>query len=148
MSLFSGHAKGIDFNSEGDFFEAVGYLAKPGVLSQFEAQVPEEKIAEFVAKLPGQDYYPISTENLTSGGNIMKTGVQLRLYFGDMVNMPISLSAHVVNQNRINRGLFAEELLSEFGFTVGFEQDAARISRIVQMNYPNYITDFERGYKL
>lgn len=148
MSLFSGRAKGIEFNSDADFFEAIGYLAKPGVLKHFEAQVPDEKVAQFEVEFPNQTSYSISTENLTSGGNVMKTGVQLRIYLGHTSNIPRSLKPHIVKGNRINRGLFAEKLMSDFGFDIGFGQNPAKIRRIVQTNHPTYLTDFDRGFSL
>lgn len=148
MSLFSRNAQGIDFLTDNEFFEALGYLAKPSVIEHFEAQVPDDKIAIYRSELPGQDYYEISNDNLTSGGNRMKNGIQLRIYLGHTLNMPLSLKKHVVKGKRINKGLFAEELLKKYGFNVGFKQNPLRIRNIVLIKNPRYITDFDRGFHL
>ncbi|BES63919.1 hypothetical protein SANA_03580 [Gottschalkiaceae bacterium SANA] len=148
MSLFSGHAKGIVFSSKEDFFEVLGYLAKSDVLVHFEAQVPTEKIAQFKSELPGQSFYEIDTTDRTRRGDPMKTGVQLRLYFEDISKMPLSLKAHVVKGNRINRGVFAEELLKNYGFVVGFSQNSDKIRDIIETRHPKYIPDFDRGLAL
>lgn len=148
MSLFSGHAFDIDFTTKNDFFEAIGYLSKPGVIMHFEAQVPEDKISLYTTELPGHSYYPISNDELTSGGNKMKNGIQLRIYLGHKVNIPLSLKPQIVKGNRINRGLFAEKLLRDFGFVVGYYQNPTKIRNIVLATNPMFIPDFDRGYSL
>ncbi len=148
MGLFSGHAKDIEFDCKEDFFEAIGYLAKPGKLVNFEAQVPEEKVEKFKSEFPHQHQYTINTENETSGGYPMKTGIQLRLYLNNQNNIPKGLKKVMSKGDRINRGLFAEKLLKHYGFNIGKKQDSNVIKRVVASNDLKYLVDFERGYNL
>ena len=43
MGLFGRHAKDIDYTTQEELFEAIGYLAKQGRINYIEAQVPKDK---------------------------------------------------------------------------------------------------------
>lgn len=147
MGLFSGHAKNIEYNSLEEFFEAVGYLATPNRIDSIEAQVPKHKENLFKKELPGQNFYPI-TEGETTSGDRMKYSIQLRIYLKSTRNAPEVIRNSIVKGNRINRGLFIELLLKEFGFSVGQNQNSKSIRQKVASKFPNYINDFDRGYHL
>lgn len=148
MALFGRSAKDINFDSESDFFESIGYLSKPGKIEHFEAQVPDDKVSLFTSELPGQDFYPISNDHGTTRGDKMKRGIQLRIYLNNTNNIPSNLNTHVVKGNRINKGLFAEKLLRYYGFKIGTSQDETIIRSIILRDFPAYISDYDRGRSL
>lgn len=146
MGLFGGRAQDISFASDNDFFEAIGYLAKPGKLLNFEAQVPEDKVNKFKAEFPNQHQYTINNDTETSSGYPMKMGIQLRLYLNNQNNIPDNLKATISKGDRINRGLFSEKLLRYYGFDIGRKQDSKKIRNIIANNYSKYLVDFDKGY--
>lgn len=148
MELLGARARDIEFRNSHDLYEAIGFLCKPGVLIHFEAQVPDDKVDAFTSEFPGQYYYPISINDETVGGYKMKTGIQLRLYLGNIENIPLQLSREIVDYNRINRGFFAYNLLKYYGFKTGRTQNERAIRSIILNNYSEYITDFDRGFSL
>lgn len=154
MSILGGRAEDIIFSKDNDFFEAIGYLATPGRVSFFEAEVPNDgRVIAFQNQFPGQSYRQI-TQGVTSGGNPMKYSVQYRIYLNSIKNCPqtlkICLGAGRNNVARINKSAFVEKLVEEYGFKFGYGivQNSARIRAIISANYPLYLADFDRGYNL
>lgn len=91
MSILGNKAQSIIFSNQKEFFEAIGFLAKPGRVAFLEAEVPQDgKHLVFQKQFPGQIYSPITQGN-TSGGNPMKYGVQYRIYLNSIEGCPITL---------------------------------------------------------
>jgi len=154
MSILSGRAGDIIFSNENDFFEAIGYLASPGRVGFFEAEVPNDgREKAFQKQFSGQKYRLI-TQGTTSGGNPMKYGVQYRIYLNSIENSPQTLKNHLRDGRnyaaRINKSAFVEKLVENYGFKFGYRvvQNSTDIRAIVSRKYPFYLADFDRGYNL
>lgn len=150
-SSFIGARSGfIDFNSDDELFEVVGYLAKPGRLAGIWAEIPnDDRETDFKRLFPGQTYMPI-TLTTTTGGQPSKYSPQFRINLGDMTNCPAilkpaigkGLGASVVG--RINKSKFVVQLVHFFGFQFGNTQNISAIrNKVAEYGYTNA---FNRGY--
>lgn len=151
MALLGSRALDIDVTTE-DLCLILGYMCSPGRVGLIEAQIPEEKAFMFDREFPGEPYYPI-TQGETTGGNTMKQGCQLRIYFSNIKNCPAVLFPYLKEGvgayvKRINRGKFIEKIIKNYGFCFGKRQDVVAIRAIVARLHPAYIADFDRGYNL
>ncbi len=130
--------------SEEDKFEAIGYLAVPGVISAIEPTVPREKTEQFRNEYKGafSDEYPYEAD---------KFGKQFRIYLNDTEGCPDFLREHLDGAygNRINNTQFIDELVKEFGFKFKKGvQDSETIKGIVYKNYGKAFRDsFDKGFK-
>lgn len=150
-SSFIGARSGfIDFNSDEELFEVVGYLAKPGRLAGIWAEIPnDDREDDFKRLFPGQQYMPI-TMTTTSGGLPSKFSPQFRINLGDISNCPAilepvigkGLGSSVVG--RINKSKFVVQLVHFFGFQFGSTQNVSAIKKMVA-EY-GYTKAFNRGY--
>lgn len=151
MGILGGRALDIDV-SERDLCLILGYLATPGRVGFIEAQIPEEKVSLFKKAYPNQECYPI-TQGKTSSGNIMKQGMQFRIYFNDIQNCPPVLLPFIGEGNdtyvkRINKGKFIEKIIENYGFRFGHSQDGKLIREQALKYHPQYIDFFDEGYSL
>ena len=150
-SSFIGDRSGyINFNSDDELFEVIGYLAKPGRLAGIWAEIPNDyREADFKRLFPGQPYLPI-TMTTTSGGLPSKFSPQFRINLGDMTNCPAILKPAIGKGlgkaivGRINRSKFVVQLVHYFGFQFGDTQNVSAIKNIVA-GY-GYTKAFNRGY--
>ncbi len=138
--------------STADFCLILGYMCTPGRVGLIEAQIPEEKGFIFEREFPGEPYFPI-TQGETTGGNVMKQGCQLRIYFSNITNCPDVLKPHLregvgAYVRRINRGRFIEKIVKTYGFSFGKHQNVTAIRTIVAKLHPANVADFDRGYSL
>ncbi len=151
MGILGSRALDIDV-SEKDLCLILGYLATPGRVGFIEAQIPEEKVSLFNKAYPNQECYPI-TQGETSSGNVMKQGMQFRIYFNNIRNCPPILLPFIGEGNgtyvkRINKGKFIEKIIAKYGFCFGHSQDEKLIRKQVLQYHPQYIDRFDEGYNL
>ena len=151
MGILGSKALDIDVTEE-DFCIILGYLAAPGRVGFIEAQIPEDRVLEFINCYPNQEYYSI-TQGETSSGNKMKQGCQFRIYFNNIRNCPAVLIPYIGEGNtayckRINKGRFIEKIVECYGFQFGHYQDIAKIREKVQISHPKYIDRFDYGLSL
>ena len=101
----------LKWKSEEDKFEAIGYLAIPGVISSIEPTVSKDKKARFEKEYKGKfsDGYPYTAS---------KYGYQFRIYLGDTDGCPDSLRSSLDGAygNRLNNTDFIKELVEKYGF--------------------------------
>ena len=154
MSILGNRAGDIYFNNANDFYEAIGYLASPGRVAFFEAEVPNDyRETAFQNQFPRQSYCLI-TQGTTSGGNPKKYTVQYRIYLESILNCPRTLKNNLGDGRdyaaRINKSAFVEKLVENYGFKFGKRvvQNGFCIRDIISRNYPLYLVDFDRGYNL
>lgn len=132
-------------------FEVVGYMACPGRVSSFEAEVPKDgRDKVFEELFSGQVYRPIELGN-TPSGLPNKLGPQFRINFASLDNCPAVLSDSIRAGNggcvgRINKSRFVVDLVQFYGFRFGRHQDVAAIRKIAEDN--GYLEEFEKGYAL
>ena len=150
-SSFIGDRSGfIDFNSDDELFEVVGYLAKPGRLAGIWAEIPsDDREADFKRLFPRQPYMPI-TMTTTPSGRPSKFSPQFRINLANMTNCPDilipaigkGLGSSIVG--RINKSKFVVQLVHFFGFQFGDIQNISAIKNKVA-EY-GYTRAFNRGY--
>lgn len=132
-------------------FEAIGYMAKPGRVSSFEAEIPKDGRDKMFENLfPGQTYRPIELGE-TPSGLPNKLGPQFRINFSSLNNCPAVLRANMRVGNgscvgRINKSRFVVDLVQFYGFRFGKNQDVPAIRKIAEDN--GYLEEFEKGYSL
>ena len=150
-SSFIGSRSGfIDFNSDEELFEVIGYLASPGRLAGIWAEIPnDEREQDFKRLFPGQTYMPI-TLTTTSGGKPSKYSPQFRINLANKTNCPTILEAAIGKGlggaivGRINKSKFVVQLVHFFGFRFGNTQDLEAIK--CKVAEYGYISAFNRGY--
>ena len=148
--LVGPRAESIPMSCE-QWFEVVGYMACPGRVSSFEAEIPKDGRDETFEKLfPGQVYRPIELGD-TPSGLPNKLGPQFRINFSSLHNCPPVLKANIRAGNggcvgRINKSRFVVDLVQFYGFRFGKYQDVAAIRKIAEDN--GYLEEFEKGYSL
>lgn len=148
--LVGPRAESIPMSCE-QWFEVVGYMARPGRVNSFEAEVPKDgRDKAFENLFPGQIYRPIELGD-TPSGLPNKLGPQFRINFASLNNCPAVLRANVRAGNggcvgRINKSRFVVDLVQFYGFRFGRHQDVAAIRKIAEDN--GYLEEFEKGYSL
>lgn len=150
MSLLLGdRAKTIYVGSDAEMFELVGYMAAPGRVSSFEAEVPKDgRDKAFESLFPGQIYRPITMGD-TPSGLPNKMGPQFRINFADVSNCPDALKNNMGQGNgscvgRINKSRFVLDLVLNYGFQFGSYQNTSQIKAIAKQR--GYLKEFEKGY--
>ena len=142
-------AQTINVRSEAEMFEIVGYMAKPGRIGSFEAEIPTDGRDKIFEKLfPGQTYRPIEMGD-TPSGLPNKMGPQFRINFLDLRNCPEILKKNMGKGvgsciGRINKSKFVVDLVQNYGFRFGRNQDVEAIRANAQKK--GYLVAFEEGY--
>ena len=150
-SLLSPRAQTIIVPNESKMFEIVGYIARPGRVGSFEAEVPADGRDDVFEELfPGQTYRPITMGD-TPSGMPNKLSSQFRINFSNLRNCPDILRNNMGAGNggcvgRINKSKFVLTLVERYGFRFGDRQNVSEIRKIAEEK--GYIEDFERGYSL
>ena len=149
LPLVGERAQGIPVRSKSEMFEIVGYIASPGRISSFEAEVPKDGRDKTFEKLfPGQTYRPIEMGD-TPSGLPNKMSSQFRINFLNIRNCPSSLEKNLGKGNgscvaRINKSKFVLDLVQNYGFKFGTWQDTKAIREIAEA--AGFLEDFDRGY--
>ena len=137
----------IEWPSDEDKFEAIGYLAKPGVIDAIEATVPADKLKKF--KDEYHNKYSIEFPYVTKAGS--KFGYQFRIYLSDTEGCPDFLATQLDEKykNRINDTSFIAELINEYGFRFTKKpQNEEQIRNSVRRKGTNQIRSFEKGFRV
>lgn len=149
-ALVGDRAQTISVNSEAEMFEIVGYMAAPGRVSTFEAEVPKDgRDKTFESLFPGQIYRPIEM-SYTPSGMPNKLSPQFRINFLSTRNCPQVLLNNMGKGNgscvaRINKSKFVLEMVQHYGFRFGDRQNIEAIRELASKR--GFLEDFERGYK-
>ena len=137
----------IEWPSDEDKFEAIGYFAKPGVVETIEATVPADKLKKF--KDEYHNKYSIEFPYVTKAGS--KFGYQFRIYLSDTEGCPDFLASQLDEKykNRINDTSFIAELVNEYGFIFTKKpQNEEQIRNLVRAKGANQIRNFEKGFRV
>lgn len=149
-SLLGSRAQSIEFDSESERFECIGYIANSRHVSSFEAEVPKDGRNQLFERLyPGQKYRPIEM-GYTPSGMPNKISSQFRINFIDLRNCPTKLKINMGKGNggcvgRINKSRFVLELVQNYGFRFGDRQEVDCIRAIARKF--GYLKEFEKGYR-
>ena len=137
----------IEWPSDEDKFEAIGYLAKAGVIDTIEATVPADKLKKF--KDEYHNKYSIEFPYVTKAGSMF--GYQFRIYLSDTEGCPDFLASQLDEKykNRINDTSFIAELVNEYGFRFTKKpQNEEQIRNLVRAKGANQIKSFEKGFRV
>lgn len=137
----------IEWKSDEDKFEAIGYLAKPGVIDMIEATVPADRLEKF--KEEYRDRYSMEFPYVTKAKS--KYGYQFRIYLSDTEGCPEFLAEQLDEKykNRINDTSFISELVKEYGFRFTKEaQNEDHIRHLVRAKGDDRIRSFEKGFRV
>lgn len=133
----------LNWPSEADKYEAIGYLAVPGVIASIEATVPKGQKEQFKKEYGYlcSDEYPYEAD---------KYGRQFRIYLNDTDGCPDFLRNNLDGAygNRINNTEFIDELVKEYGFMFTKKpQDSKTIREMVLKKVsPALKKAFDKGY--
>ena len=137
----------IDWTTSEMMFEAIGYLACPGVVAKIEAMVPADRLEKFKYKYKGlySDEYPY----VVKAGS--KYGEQLRLYLNDNDGCPPFLREHLDSKYgiRLNDTSFISHIVRVLGFRItNSPQDSNHIHETVRSIYEGKLeyAAFLKGY--
>ena len=137
----------IEWPSEEDKFEAIGYLAKPGVIDMIEATVPADRLKIFKDRYHGK--YTTEFPYVTKAGS--KFGYQFRIYLNDIEGCPEFLATQLDERykNRINDTNFIAELVNEYGFRFTKKpQNVDSIRNLIRSKGASQIRSFEKGHRV
>lgn len=149
--LLGPRSETIYVKNDSQMFELVGYIAAPGRVKSFEAEVPRDgRDKIFEEHFPGQTYRPIEL-GYTPSGMPNKVAPQFRINFLNTDNCPDVLKPCLRAGNsscvaRINRSRFVLTLVQHYGFQFGDYQDIERIRNIAISK--GHLDDFNNGYQL
>ena len=137
----------IEWKSVEDKYEAIGYLAKPGVIETIEATVPEDKLDKFKEEYKGKysEEFPYVTKPKS------KYGYQFRIYLSDTDGCPSCLVDCLDNKygNRINDNHFIAELVKEYGFKfTKTQQNSEYIHKCVIEKAVQFEKDYFKGFNV
>ncbi len=112
----------IQWASEKEKYEAIGYLSKPGVVGCIEATVPADLLDKFKKEFDGK--YTSEFPYITKAGS--KFGYQFRIYLNDVEGCPEFLEKQLDEKygNRINDTGFISELVKDYGFIFSHKQNS------------------------
>lgn len=125
----------IQWPSEKEKYEAIGYLSKPGVVGCIEATVPADLLDKFKKEYDGK--YTSEFPYITKAGS--KFGYQFRIYLNDVEGCPEFLEKQLDEKygNRINDTGFIRELVEDYGFV--FTHDLQKSDVIFELVSSNFI---------
>lgn len=149
--LLGPRSETIYVKNDSQMFELVGYIAAPGRVKSFEAEVPKDgRDKIFEEHFPGQIYRPIEL-GYTPSGMPNKVAPQFRINFMNTDNCPEALKTCLRAGNsscvaRINRSRFVLTLVQHYGFQFGDYQNIETIRNIAVSK--GHLDDFNKGYEL
>lgn len=150
FDFLSSRVKSLDFSSNEELFELIGFLAKPSVVHGIWAEIPASALVEFKKYFSDETIMPI-TEGVTGKGLANKFGVQCRLNLSSVENCPPILVPRLAKGlgkqivNRLNCTLFVLQLVKFFGFHFGNEKQNIQMIRKIASDY-GYSHEFNNGY--
>ena len=149
--LLGPRSETVYVKNDSQMFEVIGYIAAPGRVKSFEAEVPKDgRDKIFEEHFSGQVYRPIEL-GYTPSGMPNKVAPQFRINFLNTDNCPEPLKSCLRAGNsscvaRINRSRFVLTLVQHYGFQFGEYQDIEKIRAIATSK--GYLDDFNKGYQL
>lgn len=132
------------FNSPMTQYEALGWMAKH--IKNIKASMPDYMEQWFVKQF-GQDAerYVVDSTKKTSGGFDFQWSLGINITFDTPVSGVLEQRATSKNKKSINNVAFAWDLIENYGFVFGKEQN---LDKILEEIPTQYLEDFRRGYAM
>lgn len=145
-----------------DFYEILGYLARPASKTNIEVEMPQRRQSSFISEYAKWTHsYPLPSNDNTApyyvwGEGADKYGLEIRAYFIANENMPKSLDAmleprkyqnrpgYETWERRMSKKEYITPLL-QHGFILGSNQSVERIRSFIE---GQFMEDFNRGLTL
>ena len=124
-------------------YEVIGWMAKH--LTSVRAAMPDYAEKWFVGRFGDVERYVVNSKKKTSGGFAYQWGLGLKLTFDEEVRGPLEQRATSKNKKVIDNVAFVWDLVENYGFQFGKEQNIGQIKAEVP---EQYLPDFERGYAM
>ena len=124
-------------------YEVIGWMAKH--LTSIRAAMPDFMEKWFVGKFGDAERYVVNSKKRTVNGNPMQWGLSLKLTFNKEVVGPLEAKATSQNKKTIDNVAFVWDLIENYGFQFGKEQNISQIKAEVP---EQYLPDFEKGYAM
>ena len=131
------------FETPTTHYEVIGWMAKH--LTSIRAAMPDFMEKWFVGKFGDAERYVVDSKKRTVNGNPMQWGLSLKLTFNTEVVGPLEVKATSQNKKTIDNVAFVWDLIENYGFQFGKEQNISQIkAEIPEEN----LVDFEKGYAM
>lgn len=124
-------------------YEVIGWMAKH--LTSVRAAMPDFMEKWFIGKFGDVERYVVDSKKRTANGNPMQWGLSLKLTFNTEVKGPLEQRATSKNKKVIDNVAFVWDLIENYGFQFGKEQNIHQIKAEVP---EQYLPDFEKGYAM
>lgn len=124
-------------------YEIIGWMAKH--LTSVRAAMPDYAEKWFVGRFGDVERYVVNSKKKTSGGFAYQWGLGLKLTFDEDVKGPLEQRATSKNKKVIDNVAFVWDLVENYGFQFGKEQNISQIKAEVP---EQYLPDFEKGYAM
>ena len=131
------------FEAPSSHYEAIGWMAKH--LVSVRATMPDYMEKWFVGKFGDAERHVVDSRKKTSGGFGYQWSLGLKLTFDEEAKGPLKRRATGENKKVIDSVAFVWDLVENYGFRFGKEQDVGRIKAEVP---ERYLPDFEKGYAM
>ena len=131
------------FETPTSHYEILGWMAKH--LTSIKAAMPDYMEKWFVGRFGDVERYVVNSKKKTSGGFAYQWGLGLKLTFDEDVKGPLEQRATSKNKKVIDNVAFVWDLIENYGFQFGKEQNISQIkAEIPEEN----LVDFEKGYAM
>ena len=124
-------------------YEVIGWMAKH--LTSVRAAMPDFMEKWFISKFGDTERYVVDSKKRTANGNPMQWGLSLKLTFNTEVKGLLETKATSQNKKVIDNVAFVWDLIENYGFQFGKEQNISQIKAEVP---EQYLPDFEKGYAM
>ena len=124
-------------------YEAIGWMAKH--LTSVRAAMPDFMEKWFIGKFGDAERYVVDSKKRTANGNPMQWGLSLKLTFNAEVKGLLETKATSQNKKVIDNVAFVWDLIENYGFQFGKEQNISQIKAEIP---EQYLPDFEKGYAM
>lgn len=124
-------------------YEAIGWMAKH--LTSVRAAMPDFMEKWFIGKFGDAERYVVDSKKRTANGNPMQWGLSLKLTFNTEVKGLLETKATSQNKKVIDNVAFVWDLIENYGFQFGKEQNISKIKAEIP---EQYLPDFEKGYAM
>lgn len=131
------------FEAPTTHYEILGWMAKH--LTSIRAAMPDYMEKWFISKFGDANRTVVDSKKRTVNGFPMQWGLSLKLTFDEEVKGPLEQRATSQNKKTIDNVAFVWDLIENYGFQFGKEQNISQIkAEIPEEN----LVDFEKGYAM
>lgn len=129
------------FNSPQTFYETLGWIARH--IKIIKPTMPSDMEPWFLSNFGNVDRTVVDSDKKTSGGNAMKYSISFKATFDTELSGILASKASGNAKKVIDSVTFIWDLIKNYGFKFGAQQD---IDHIMSTIPDTYLPEFSRGY--